>query len=133
MKGLESIFNNLVRDVYSYSLLLKDQNNGCYAHVGYYQNFGAHTHNLGNGCVQTTVIFHEFGHNVGFTHMHKSQVRNDWVKINFENVEPGKYSIYPIDKLYFRPIICLISHLCQMFANLCSNVKPTEAIIIVQM
>ncbi|XP_026316316.1 astacin-like metalloprotease toxin 2 [Hyposmocoma kahamanoa] len=68
---------------------ITDQNNGCYAHVGYYQNMGAHTHNLGNGCMHTTIIFHEFGHNVGFNHMHQAQVRNDWVTINLHNVQSG--------------------------------------------
>ncbi|XP_026331532.1 astacin-like [Hyposmocoma kahamanoa] len=69
---------------------ITDQSNGCYANVGYYQNMGAHTHNLApNGCLHRSVIFHEFGHNAGFNHMHQARVRNDWVSINLHNVQPG--------------------------------------------
>ncbi|XP_049886099.1 high choriolytic enzyme 2-like [Pectinophora gossypiella] len=66
---------------------------GCYAHVGYMRNFGAHTFNIAwPGCSNRMIIMHEWLHVVGFHHMHQTYPRDDWVIINWQNVQNGMAS-----------------------------------------
>ncbi|XP_063530795.1 astacin-like metalloprotease toxin 5 [Cydia strobilella] len=67
---------------------------GCYAHVGYWESRGPHIYNLarnipGVGCFRHATIVHEWMHILGFFHMHSTYDRDDYVRIAFENVQPG--------------------------------------------
>lgn len=60
---------------------------GCFSMIGYL-GFGAHPLNLErNGCVTNGIIIHEFIHAIGFLHMQSSYQRDDYVTINWENIQ----------------------------------------------
>lgn len=60
---------------------------------------------LGDGCIQKGIIIHELMHAVGFFHEQSRADRDEYVKINWANVEAGlqdqfdKYSLNMIDHL----------------------------------
>ncbi|CAH2068286.1 unnamed protein product, partial [Iphiclides podalirius] len=62
---------------------------GCYANVGYWFSRGPHILNLAEGCYHHTVIVHEWLHIIGFFHMQSTYNRDDYVRINWENIERG--------------------------------------------
>lgn len=63
--------------------------------MGYRPNGYIHTLNLardepGRGCLDNIVIIHQLLHNLGFFHMHSAYERYDYVRINWDNIMPGK-------------------------------------------
>ncbi|XP_060597388.1 uncharacterized protein LOC132751247 [Ruditapes philippinarum] len=66
--------------------LAKD--NMCTSYVGRKQ--GSQTISLGETCFETEIIVHEIGHALGFYHEHNRWDRDDYIKIHYENIEPGK-------------------------------------------
>ncbi|XP_060591158.1 zinc metalloproteinase nas-14-like [Ruditapes philippinarum] len=53
-------------------------------------NQGPQTIKLGETCFKTEIILHEIGHALGFYHEHNRWDRDDYIKIHYENIEPGK-------------------------------------------
>nr|XP_049574611.1 low choriolytic enzyme-like [Syngnathus scovelli] len=49
-----------------------------------------------NGCVQKDIVQHEVLHALGIHHEQVRPDRDDYVKINYENIEPGKESNFHI-------------------------------------
>ncbi|CAB3257301.1 unnamed protein product [Arctia plantaginis] len=82
--------------------------NGCYSHVGYRKSRGEHTMNLGRntvgvGCFRHATIVHEFMHILGFTHMHTTSDRDNYVDIIKENIRSGtehNFDIYDESTLH---------------------------------
>lgn len=75
-------------------VLLTGRSDGCYASVGYWADRGVHTLNLarsnpGTGCLWVTVIIHEWLHVLGFFHMQSTYTRDNYVRINFNNIVSG--------------------------------------------
>ncbi|CAH2100306.1 unnamed protein product [Euphydryas editha] len=75
-------------------VLLTGRPDGCYASVGYWGDRGIHTLNLarsspGTGCLWVTVIIHEWLHVLGFFHMQSTYNRDNYVRINFNNIVNG--------------------------------------------
>lgn len=69
---------------------ITNENSGCWSYVGRISD-GAQTLNLQtNGCMSCGTIVHEFLHALGFFHQQSSSERDNFVKINYENVIPGK-------------------------------------------
>ncbi|CAH1643689.1 unnamed protein product [Spodoptera littoralis] len=76
---------------------------GCYANVGYRESRGAHTMNLarasvGSGCFRHATIVHEFMHILGFVHMQSTHNRDNFVRINGQNVVSGSEHNFDIYK-----------------------------------
>ncbi|KAI8429533.1 hypothetical protein MSG28_000165 [Choristoneura fumiferana] len=63
---------------------------GCYAHVGYRVWRGPHIFNLGStpgsDCYRQPTIVHELMHIMGFFHMHATYDRDNYVRVNYENI-----------------------------------------------
>lgn len=45
----------------------------------------------GRGCFNSIVIIHEWLHIIGFFHMQSTHNRDEYVRINWENIYSGKY------------------------------------------
>uniref|UniRef100_A0AC34FMW1 Metalloendopeptidase n=1 Tax=Panagrolaimus sp. ES5 TaxID=591445 RepID=A0AC34FMW1_9BILA len=64
---------------------------GCYSLVG--KVGGKQPVSLGDGCIQKGIIIHELMHAVGFFHEQSRADRDDFVTINWNNVETGLQGI----------------------------------------
>ncbi|XP_047989328.1 seminal metalloprotease 1-like isoform X2 [Leguminivora glycinivorella] len=67
---------------------------GCWADIGYWEARGAHSYNVarntsGVGCFRHASIVHEWMHILGFYHMQATHDRDDYIRIAFENIQPG--------------------------------------------
>ena len=47
-----------------------------------------------DGCLHRSVIVHEFLHAIGFSHEQNRKDRDQFVKVNFENIKPGNSELY---------------------------------------
>ena len=113
----------------SYVHILKGA--GCYSSVGRLNR--RQVLSIGNGCAHVVIVLHEFMHAVGFYHEQSRTDRDQFVKINFENIQPGKehnfksYStsvIYDLDAPYDY---CSIMHYsAKAFSK---NGKPTISVL----
>ncbi|KAL5280490.1 hypothetical protein ACFFRR_004458 [Megaselia abdita] len=70
-------------------ILITNYNQGCFAYVGYLRWAGQQL-NLGPGCMYTGTIVHEFLHALGFYHEQSTYNRDDYVTINWQNIEKGQ-------------------------------------------
>ena len=52
---------------------------------------GNQTMSLGEGCHRKGVVIHELLHALGMTHEHCRADRNEFIRINMENIKKGKY------------------------------------------
>nr|QNH72388.1 toxin candidate TRINITY_DN27795_c0_g1_i1 [Pachycerianthus borealis] len=60
---------------------------GCSSNIGYTGSL--QRINLAEGCWNTGIVLHEIGHSLGFFHEQSRQDRDDYVKINWENIMSG--------------------------------------------
>ncbi|XP_063890657.1 seminal metalloprotease 1 [Helicoverpa armigera] len=76
---------------------------GCYATLGYWEDMGMHTMNIGKanpgeGCFINAIIIHEWLHIIGFEHLHSTHDRDNYVHILWENMVPdGHYNFEKFD------------------------------------
>jgi hypothetical protein len=73
---------------------VRNDGNGCYATVG--MPFGYGVVNLGEGCWTDTVIMHELGHSFGRVHEQQRSDRDQYIDINFANIQPEFTESYRI-------------------------------------
>ena len=70
--------------------------NGCYSYVGMVGQylpetpFGRQDLSLGTGCISHGIVEHEFMHALGFWHEQSRSDRDNYVQINYENIQEGK-------------------------------------------
>ncbi|KAH8337560.1 hypothetical protein KR074_004625 [Drosophila pseudoananassae] len=86
------IFRNATEAERSSSLLITSQTKGCSTLVLGFRNF-TNKMNLqlfdpGRGCFRIGSIIHEFLHVLGFEHQHVAQDRDQFVRIEWENINP---------------------------------------------
>merc|ERR1719154_995227 len=61
---------------------------GCYSYVGRVR--GQQTLSLANGCFSVGTVLHELMHAAGFYHEQSRADRDDYVQVNWENIESDK-------------------------------------------
>nr|AKP18638.1 hypothetical protein [Lutzomyia reovirus 2] len=64
------------------------KSSGCWSYVGRIGN--AQVLSLADGCVTFGIVMHEFIHAIGYHHMQTARNRDEFVKILWQNIEPGK-------------------------------------------
>lgn len=70
-------------------IVIKGNRAGCWSAVGY-QGTGGQTVNFQPpACVRIGIVQHELLHTLGFVHQHSSPNRDDFVQINWNNIEDG--------------------------------------------
>lgn len=58
--------------------------------------------NLGQDCFQIGTVIHEFLHCLGFIHQHSSPERDEYITINYDNIDPGnKTNHFHSEKIIF--------------------------------
>ena len=70
---------------------------GCCSYVGRQPGEMAQGLSIGFGCDKPGTVLHELGHAVGFWHEMSRPDRDDYIKINLENVNPGHESNFDIE------------------------------------
>ncbi len=73
---------------------VSDQTSGCSAVVGY--GVGPRAMWLGPGCWGERTLQHEIGHALGLMHEHQRSDRDQYVTVDYSNVEPGFESAFAI-------------------------------------
>jgi len=101
---------------------------GCWSHVGKL-GIGLQKVSIDNGCLWRGTIVHELLHAVGFWHEQSRTDRDQYVKINYENIDKErwhnfeKYSHDKIDLLGIEYDYCSIMHYsAKAYSN---NTQPT--------
>ncbi|XP_073822518.1 seminal metalloprotease 1-like [Musca autumnalis] len=72
---------------------ITSQTGGCFTAVGYLgkvQQMNLQIFPLGEGCFRTGTILHEFMHALGFYHQQSDAQRDDYIRVVYENIVPGK-------------------------------------------
>uniref|UniRef100_A0A914DRX9 Metalloendopeptidase n=1 Tax=Acrobeloides nanus TaxID=290746 RepID=A0A914DRX9_9BILA len=64
-----------------------DKLDGCFSYVG--KIGGRQLVSLGDGCVYNYIIWHEIMHALGVEHEHQRPDRDAYIRINYNNIEPG--------------------------------------------
>ncbi|XP_058825423.1 seminal metalloprotease 1-like [Topomyia yanbarensis] len=69
-------------------VVFRSNSSGCWSNVG--MQSGGQTVNLqSSGCVRHGVVIHELLHAIGFYHQQSASNRDDYVRILWENIDPG--------------------------------------------
>ena len=74
---------------------LKIQNDvGCFSYIGKLKNKGSQTLSLDSiSCLDEATIAHELVHALGFDHEHNRPDRDDWITIDFNNIQNGELNL----------------------------------------
>ena len=115
------------------------KSSGCWSVVG--RSGSGQPLSIGNGCANTVIVLHEFMHAAGFYHEQSRTDRDTYVRINFENIQPGKegnfhkYSSEEITDLGAPYDYCSIMHYGAKFfskngEDTITTIKPTNGCVI---
>merc|ERR1712176_963054 len=73
---------------------VKNNEGGCWSYLGQAVTSGPQDLNLGNGCVVGMIIEHEFLHAMGMLHEQSRPDRDNFLIINWNNIQPNYHSQY---------------------------------------
>lgn len=68
---------------------------GCWSYVGCLGT-GRQELSIGSGCENVGIIVHELMHALGFGHMHSNGNRDEYIRINWDNIKPKALSNFEI-------------------------------------
>lgn len=71
---------------------------GCYATVGRNEHFKEAKLSLGTGCNKFGIILHQLMHVLGFEHEHRRSDRDQFVAINYENIQSSQWHHFDPNK-----------------------------------
>jgi len=100
---------------------------GCSSYVG--MQGGKQDITLGVGCLHQGIILHELMHAAGFSHEHSRSDRDEYIKINYENIREGKENnfdkknLIEFDNLGTKYDYCSLMHYSSYTWS--KNEKPT--------
>ena len=77
-------------------LLIKSDAPGCWADFGYSTYWQMELNLEEPGCYWDHLYQHEMLHSLGFGHMHQEPSRDEYIKINWENIDPDMYSQFDL-------------------------------------
>ncbi|XP_053959482.1 seminal metalloprotease 1-like [Anastrepha ludens] len=75
-----------------YYVNITGSDGGCYSSIGWLngiQYYNLQIYPLDTGCFRLGTIVHEFLHTLGFFHMQSAANRDDYVRIEFDNIQEG--------------------------------------------
>jgi len=84
-------------------LLITSEKEGCYSNVGHnksvpVQKLNLYHNRFTGSCIEPHIIKHELMHALGFNHQHARRNRDDYIKINLENIKKGKEQNFDIEE-----------------------------------
>lgn len=79
-------------------VVFQDATPGCWSTIGYLGKRGKMRINYGKGCLYKTLIQHEILHTLGFLHQQNAAERDEYVRINFENIKKAFKANFNIQK-----------------------------------
>merc|ERR1719359_1892700 len=78
---------------------MSDPNSGCYSYVGMVPSKGSQQLQLHHpGCTSVGTAIHELGHALGMAHEQSRPDRDNYVRVNWQNIEPSKRSQFEVVK-----------------------------------
>ena len=75
-------------------ITFRSDSSGCWSYIGQISTTGSQTINLSGGCVHQLVIEHEVLHAMGMYHEQSRPDRDQYITVNYENIEPNYHSQY---------------------------------------
>lgn len=83
-------------------IVIRTTGSGCNSNVGH--TGGPQVVSLDDGCLHVGLVVHELMHAAGFYHEQARTDRDDFVAINWSNIEEGKKRIFVALKSHFATI-----------------------------
>lgn len=88
--------------------LFQGSANGCFSNVGFSSPDDEgdinQVLNLAKGCFRHGTVVHEMLHTLGFYHMQSTYDRDEYVKIVWEHIKPGKYTYAPFLRISVQSV-----------------------------